>query len=254
MTEDVVRLVGAGRRFGGTVALSGIDLTVRAGERVAVLGASGAGKSTLLGLLNGSLQSSEGRVELFGRATSDLSSRSRRELQRRVGTVSQGLDLIEQVRVLHNVNAGRLAEWGTPRSLASLAWPRPDEHALDALGAVGLGWAVHERTERLSGGERQRVAIARLLVQRPDLVLADEPVASLDPARAAEVLGLLGRVSDALGTLVVTLHQPQLAREHCTRAIGLREGRMVFDTAIADLANDQLDELYARGPGAAESP
>ncbi|GAA1442804.1 phosphonate ABC transporter ATP-binding protein [Mycobacterium cookii] len=246
MNEHVVRLEGAGRSFGASTALTGVDLTIRAGERVAVLGASGAGKSTLLALLNGSLQPSEGSVELFGAATAGLPARTRRGLQRRVGTVSQGLDLIEQVRVLHNVNAGRLAEWGTPRALASLVWPHPDERALGALEAVGLGWAVHERTERLSGGERQRVAIARLLIQRPDLVLADEPVASLDPTRAAEVLGLLGRATDSRGTLVVTLHQPQLARDHCTRAIGLREGRLVFDTPIADLASHLLDELYAR--------
>lgn len=246
MNDVVVRLTGAGRSFGGTRALTGVDLVLRAGERVAVLGASGAGKSTLLALLNGSLEPSEGSVELFGSSVLDLSSRARRELQRRVGTVSQGLDLIEQVRVLHNVNAGRLAEWGTPRALASLVWPRADQRATGALEAVGLGWAVHERTERLSGGERQRVAIARLLVQRPELVLADEPVASLDPTRAAEVLDLLGRVSDASGSLLVTLHQPQLARKHCTRAIGLREGRLVFDTPIDQLAPDRLDELYAR--------
>ncbi len=247
MNEDVVRLTGAGRSFGGTVALTGVDLTIRAGERVAVLGPSGAGKSTLLALLNGSLQPSEGSVRLFGVAPTELSTYSRRRLQRRVGTVSQGLDLIEQVRVLHNVNAGRLAEWGTTRSLVSLVWPRPDQRALVALETVGLGWAVHERTERLSGGERQRVAIARLLIQRPDLVLADEPVASLDPHRAAEVLGLLGRVTDSSGTVVVTLHQPRLARDHCTRAIGLREGRLVFDIPIPELAGDRLDELYAPG-------
>ncbi len=246
MNEVVVRLVGAGRSFGTTRALTGVDLTIRAGERVAVLGASGSGKSTLLALLNGSLEPSEGSVELFGESTAGLSSGSRRELQRRVGTISQGLDLIEQVRVLHNVNAGRLAEWGTSRSLASLVWPRPDQRAAGALEAVGLGWAVHERTERLSGGERQRVAIARLLIQTPELVLADEPVASLDPTRAAEVLDLLGRVTDASGTVLVTLHQPQLARDHCTRAIGLRDGRLVFDTPIGDLAGDRLDQLYAR--------
>ncbi len=239
------RLAGVGRRFGANAALSGVDLTIQAGERVAVLGASGAGKSTLLAMLNGSLQPTEGTVEVFGADTANLRSRERRELQRRVGTISQGLDLVEQVRVLHNVNAGRLAQWSTARSLSSLAWPRPDEPALEALEAVGLGWAVHERTERLSGGERQRVAIARLLVQVPDLVLADEPVASLDPTRAAEILQLLGTVSPG-GALVVTLHQPQLAREHCTRAIGLRDGSLVFDVAIDDLTLEQLNELYAR--------
>lgn len=241
-----MRLHGAGRSFGGAPALSGLDLVIHAGERVAVLGPSGAGKSTLLSLLNGSLEPSSGSVELFGEATAGRTSRARRAHQRRVGTVSQGLDLIEQVRVLHNVNAGRLAEWGTWRSLASLTWPRPDPRALSALESVGLGWAVHERTERLSGGERQRVAIARLLAQRPELVLADEPVASLDPTRAAEILELLARVTGPSGTLIVTLHQPALARAHCTRAIGLRAGRLVFDTPIEHLASDQLDELYAR--------
>ena len=248
MSQVVAALAGAGRRFGDNAALADVDLTIRAGERVAVLGPSGAGKSTLLALLNGSLEPSHGSVELFGHdlgARAGRQQRARRDLQRRIGTVSQGLDLIEQVRVLHNVSAGRLATWGTMRSLASLAWPRPDAPALSALEAVGLGWAVHERTERLSGGERQRVAIARLLVQRPDLVLADEPVASLDPTRAAEVLQLLGRVTDPAGTLVVTLHQPPLARRHCTRAIGLRDGRLVFDAAIDELTDRELDELYA---------
>ncbi len=244
--EVVVRLRGVGRSFGATPALGPVDLTICSGERVAVLGPSGAGKSTLLGLLNGSLEPSEGSVELFGAPTVGLTSRGRRDLQRRIGTISQGLDLIEQVRVLHNVNAGRLAEWSTARALASLAWPRPDQRALDALESVGLEWAVHERTERLSGGERQRVAIARLLIQRPELVLADEPVASLDPTRAGEILRLLSRVSEAIGTLVVTLHQPALAREHCTRAVGLRAGRLVFDIPIAQLAPDRLDGLYAR--------
>jgi len=240
-----VRLRGVGRRFGTNPALSGLDLTIRTGERVAVLGASGAGKSTLLALLNGSLQPTEGEVELFGGTTARLRARQRRELQRRVGTISQDLDLIEQVRVLHNVNAGRLGEWGTARSLISLAWPRPDDLACAAVASVGLEWAVHERTERLSGGERQRVAIARLLLQAPELVLADEPVASLDPTRAAEILELLGAVNP-VGTLVVTLHQPLLAREHCTRAIGLRAGRLVFDEPIERLSTEQLDQLYAR--------
>lgn len=245
MSRVVASLQGAGRRFGGVRALEGIDLTIRAGERVAVLGPSGAGKTTLLALLNGSLEPSEGSVALFGQPTAGGSSQDRRSRQRRVGTVSQGLDLIEQVRVLHNINAGRLAEWGTWRSLTSLVWPRADGQALHALEAVGLRWAVHERTERLSGGERQRVAIARLLLQRPELVLADEPVASLDPIRAAEILRLLGTVTDPGGTLVVTLHQPVLAREHCTRAIGLRDGRMIFDTTIDDLGVAELDELYS---------
>jgi phosphonate transport system ATP-binding protein len=246
-TDTVVRLRGAGRRFGTHVALAPMNLTVLAGERVAVLGSSGAGKSTLLGMLNGSVVATEGTVEIFGEDVAAVPDRELRRVQRRVGTVSQRLDLVEQVRVLHNVNAGRLGRWSAPRALLSMAWPRPDDVVRDALGQVGLGWALHERTERLSGGERQRVAIARMLVQQPDLVLADEPVASLDPTRAAEVLELLGgrvRGDGPRATLLVTLHQPALARAHCTRALGLREGELVFDVAAAELSQGLLDELY----------
>ena len=238
-----VRLRAAGRRFGGQSALSEVDLTVRPGERVAVLGSSGSGKTTLLSLLNGSLRPSVGSVQVLGADLASLSPSSLRAVQRRIGTVTQRLDLIEQVRVLHNVNAGRLASWSTARGMAALAWPRPDRTVLDALRWVDLGWAVHERTERLSGGERQRVAIARLLVQEPDLVLADEPVSSLDPPRAAEVLRLL-RGPTGRTTMVVTLHQPELARQHCTRVIGLRGGRIVLDRPVGDLADADLDELY----------
>lgn len=239
----VVTMTGVGRSFGSHRALDGVDLTVHTGERVALLGASGAGKSTLLSMLNGSLPASEGVLEVFGQVLADLAPSALRRLQCRIGTVSQNLDLIEQVRVLHNVSAGRLGTWGAPRALLSLMRSRPDDEVRSALHSVGMGWAVHERTERLSGGERQRVAIARLLVQQPDLILADEPVSSLDPARAAETLKLL-RAPARGATLIISLHQPELARQHCTRAIGLREGRLVFDVPTAEMDDALLAGLY----------
>jgi phosphonate transport system ATP-binding protein len=243
-SSPVIRLRGAGRRFGSHEALRELDLTVHASERVAVLGTSGAGKSTLLALLNGSLEPTTGSMEVFGEDPARLSAPRRRLLQRRIGSVSQDLALIEQVRVLHNVNAGRLGRWSTPRALASLVWPHSLDVVRDALDRVDLGWALHERTERLSGGERQRVAIARLLVQAPELVVADEPVSSLDPVRAAGILGLLG-TSPTGRTLVVSLHQPELAREHCTRVVGLRQGRIVLDRPAADVSDTALDDLYS---------
>ncbi|MDQ6716448.1 MAG: ATP-binding cassette domain-containing protein [Actinomycetota bacterium] len=245
MTPDVVvRLGAASRRYASHTALDAVDLTIQRGERVGVLGASGAGKSTLLSLLNGSLLATTGTVEVFGQDLRALTPTRLRTLQRRVGTVSQRLDLVDQVRVLHNVNAGRLGQWGTLRALAALSWPRVDATAAAALQQVGLEWAAHERTEVLSGGERQRVAIARLLVQQPELVLADEPVSSLDPARASEILDLLETLSDDV-TLVVSLHQPELARRHCTRVIGLREGRLDFDVPVEQLHDRVLSDLYA---------
>jgi phosphonate transport system ATP-binding protein len=238
------RLVGVERRFGTRVALSGVDLVIEPGERVALLGSSGAGKSTLLALLNGSLTPTSGTVEVLGTALAGLSSSRLRSVQRRIGTISQRLDLVDQVRVLHNVNAGRLGQWGTARALLALVVPRADPAVVSALDRVGLAFAVHERTERLSGGERQRVAIARLLVQDPDLVLADEPVSSLDPSRASEVLELL-RTASPHGTLVVSLHQPELARRYCTRVIGLQGGEVVLDRSVAELRDAELDTLYA---------
>lgn len=243
MSPPVVILRRAGRRFGSHDVLADIDLTIRAGERVAVLGASGAGKSTLLSLLNGSLPATSGEVEVLGTGLARLPPARLRAVQRRIGTISQRLDLVDQVRVLHNVNAGRLGRWSSLRALAALAWPRADAAAVQALDRVGLSWAVHERTERLSGGERQRVAIARLLLQEPELVLADEPVSSLDPTRAAGILQQL--CAPALpATLVVSLHQPELARRYCTRAVGLRGGRLVFDLPANRLDDRVLDELY----------
>ncbi len=239
----VVSLKSVGRRFGRHEALRDIDLSIQPGERVAVLGPSGAGKSTLLAILNGSLPATTGTVEVLGTDMGTSSPAQLRSLQRRIGLVSQRLDLIDQVRVLHNVNAGRLGRWPTWRALTSLVTARPDNEVRDALDRVGLGWAASEHTERLSGGERQRVAIARLLVQRAELVLADEPVSSLDPGRAAEILGLL-EVAAQGSALIVSLHQPELARAHCTRAIGLLSGALVFDLPVSELDKDRLADLY----------
>ncbi len=211
-----------------------------------MLGPSGAGKSTLLAILNGSLSATDGTVTVLDVEIAGVGPSRLRDLQRRIGLVSQRLDLIDQVRVLHNVNAGRLGRWPTWKALASLALARPDEEVRDALQAVGLEWAALERTERLSGGERQRVAIARLLVQQPELVLADEPVSSLDPGRAAEILGLLNIAAEG-SAMVVSLHQPELARTHCTRAIGLSAGQLVFDLPVSDIEDDRLATLYALG-------
>jgi phosphonate transport system ATP-binding protein len=244
VTAPVVRLRGAGRNFGTHPAVGDVDLTIAVGERVAILGASGAGKTTLLSMLNGSLRATSGEVEVLGYNLASLPPARLRAVQRRIGTISQRLDLVEAVRVLHNVNAGRLGQWSTAKALVSLVSPRADQTTTDALDRVGLPWAVHERTERLSGGERQRVAIARLLVQNPELVLADEPVSSLDPARAAGILELLGELTRPV-TVVLSLHQPELARRHCTRAIGLRAGRLVFDLPADRVDDGVLADLYA---------
>ena len=216
-----------------------------AGERVAVIGPSGAGKSTLLALANGAVPPSAGEVRVLGADPGALRGRQLRRLRARVGTVHQHLELVDRLRVVHNVNAGRLGSWPASRAAWSLVSPQGLPEVLDALAQLDLADRVFERTDRLSGGQRQRVAVARLLVQRPELVLADEPVSALDPSLADRVLGLLaGPAVDRGGALVAALHDPALALRHCTRVVGLVAGRMVLDAPAAALSTGDLADFY----------
>ncbi|MGY1844407.1 phosphonate ABC transporter ATP-binding protein [Modestobacter sp. SYSU DS0875] len=241
----VIRLDGVSVRYGGTPALTGVDLTVGAGERVALVGPSGAGKSTLLGLVNGSVQPTAGALRVLGADPAALRGPALRRLRARMGTVHQHLELVGQLRVVHNVNAGRLGDWSAARAAWSLVRPQGMPEVLAALSAVGLADRAYERTERLSGGQRQRVAVARLLVQRPEVVLADEPASALDPVLADSVLGLLaGLAAERNGALVASLHDPALALRHCTRVVGLVDGRVVLDAPAARLTAGDLAEFY----------
>jgi phosphonate transport system ATP-binding protein len=232
-------------RFGGTTALAGVDLAVGPGERVALVGASGAGKSTLLGLANGSVTPTAGSVRVLDADPAALRGRALRRLRARVGTVHQHLELVGQLRVVHNVNGGQLAGWPAARAAWSLLRPQGVPEVAAALDRVGLADRVFERTERLSGGQRQRVAIARLLVQRPDLVLADEPASALDPALADRALDLLGELALARGgALVAALHDPGLVLRHCDRVVGLADGRVVLDSPAAALSAADLTAFY----------
>ncbi|MGY1709252.1 phosphonate ABC transporter ATP-binding protein [Geodermatophilus sp. SYSU D00758] len=232
-------------RFGATTALARVDLTVGPGERVAVVGASGAGKSTLLGVVNGSVPPTAGAVEVLGADPGTLAGRDLRRLRARVGTVHQHLELVGQLRVVHNVNAGRLGAWSPARAAWSLLRPQGVPDVLAALDRVGLADRAFERTERLSGGQRQRVAIARLLVQRPELVLADEPASALDPRLADRALTLLGEPATGRGgALLACLHDPGLALRHCDRVVGLADGRVVLDAPAARLSAADLADFY----------
>ena len=252
--EPAFVLAGVTKRFGGgggsataaAAALAGVDLRVERGEHVALIGPSGAGKSTLLGLLNGSLLPTTGTVRVLGNDLARLGPAARRRVQRRIGTVYQQHHLVENLRVIHNVNAGRLGRWSSARALWSLlAWPQEVPAARDALDRVGIEEALWARTGHLSVGQQQRVALARVLVQDPDVILADEPVAALDPERALDVLGLLRDLGGETGkTLVVSLHQVEMARSHFERIVGLRAGRIVFDGPPAELTPPLISSLY----------
>lgn len=231
---------------GPAAALREVTLTVRRGERVAVIGPSGAGKSTLIRVLNGTLAATTGTATVLGVPPATASQRAARNVQRQVGTVHQRFDLVDQLRVIHNVNAGHLGHWPFWKAALSLFSPREVDPARQALRRVGLEGKMRQRTGDLSGGEQQRVAIARVLVQRPRVVLADEPVASLDPARGREIIDLLHEISRADGmTLLACLHDVDLALDRFERVIGLRGGRIAFDTTPTALRHQDLDDLYA---------
>ena len=244
--EVVVALRGVRVQFGGQAALDGVDLEVRAGERVALVGPSGGGKTTALRLCAAAVAPVAGSVTVLGTdlgpAAGDWEVRA---LRRRIGTVHQQLQLVGPLRVVHNVNAGRLGSWTAGRALRSLVRPRDVDAARRALARVGIADKLYERTDRLSGGEQQRVALARVLLQQPDLILADEPVASLDPARSEEVMDLLGAVvADRARTLLVSLHDFDLARRRCDRLVGLRGGRVQFDLPATRVTDDMGAALY----------
>jgi len=237
----VIRLRSVTVDAGSTRALDDVDLVVRRGERVALVGPSGAGKTTLLMVINGTVVPDRGAVTVLGSAPGSADRRSRT----RVGTVYQQLHLIGPLQVVHNVNAGRLPAWSLGRALWSLVRPQETTAVAEVLDRVGIAHKARERTERLSGGEQQRVAIARVLAQRPEVLLADEPVSSLDPARAREVMDLLRSLAVEAGrTLVVSLHAFALARSHCDRIVGLRGGRVVFDAPAAAVGDDMAAALY----------
>jgi phosphonate transport system ATP-binding protein len=238
-------------RYGRHTVLNGVSCAVRRGERVAILGASGAGKTSLLRAINGFVPAASGSILVDDIEVNKLRARGLRELRSRIGVISQRHDLVDNLSVHQNVMAGALGRWSSWHALRFLLWPLETELdvARGALRRVGLEHKLRMRTSNLSGGEHQRVAIARALVQDPILMLADEPVASLDPELSQQTLELLCRLAEESGvTLLCTLHQPHLAEHYFERIIEMRGGEIIRERKGAG----RLDtpELYpALGEG-----
>ena len=240
-------LLGAGVSYAGGVAVDGIDLKVAPGEAIGLVGPSGAGKTTLLRLLATALGPTHGRVLIGGEDPESLSPGRRRELRSRIGFVHQDLRLIPNLRVIRNVLAGRLGRLSLVASARLLFMPPRSEvrRVHNLLQRVGIGDKLFERTDRLSGGEQQRVAIARALYQKPVALFADEPISSLDPARARDTMSLLLDVCrEHKLTLCASLHDLDVARQLLPRLVGLRHGRMVFDRPTNQLTTEDFAELY----------
>ena len=236
-------------------ALLDIDsLDIRHGERIAIVGHNGAGKSTLLRLLTGFMPAAHGTVEVLGRdLTVRPSDQELRALRREVGQIHQGLHLVARLSALENVligSLGRVVGW---RSWVRYFPAAELARAEAALHAVGLLARARTRADKLSGGERQKVAIARLLVQQPKLILADEPTASLDPAAAGEVCHLLAQAARQ-ATLISVVHNPSLLPLLADRVIGLKNGRIAFDLPLAAVDDQKLTNLYRPDEAAPATP
>ena len=232
-------------RFGKKAAVDNASFSVVAGSFVGVIGRSGAGKSTLLRMINRLAPASEGRVLYRGVDVTALRGKQLRQWRARSAMIFQQFNLVGRLDVLTNVLMGRLSEIPSWRSLAQL-WPEQDVAiAMSALEQFDMASLAAQRADQLSGGQQQRVAIARALVQEPDIILADEPIASLDPRNTKIVMDALLRINKHFGiTVLCNLHSLDLARSYCDRLIGMASGRIVFDGAPAALTEHIARELY----------
>jgi len=242
---------------GGTRALDGVSLDIARGEFVVLIGLSGSGKSTLLRCLNRLVEPTSGRILFDGIEVTAARGAALRRIRRRMGMIFQQFNLVKRASVFQNVLAGRLGYRSVWRTIASRPAGEDIKLAFDNLGRVGILEKAYARADMLSGGQQQRVGIARALMQRPDVMLADEPVASLDPATSHSVMKYLEEINKKDGiTVICALHFLSLARRYGTRVIALKAGRVAFDGKPGDIDERRFKEIYGEdaveveiGPG-----
>jgi len=241
----MLQLDGIGKDFGRHRAVDGVTLSIPRGQFVGVIGRSGAGKSTMLRMINRLTDPTAGRITWDGHDITALRGAPLRDWRRRCAMIFQQFNLVGRLDVLNNALIGRLAHTPIWRALPKF-WTEADRAiAMAALDQFDIATLAAERAENLSGGQQQRVAICRALLQEPEIVLADEPVASLDPRNTRIVMDALLRINRHYGlTVLCNLHSLDLARGYCDRLVGMAAGRVVFDDVPAALTDDVARELY----------
>ncbi len=236
---------GLTKQFGEHTAVDRVSLEVNAGSFVSVIGRSGAGKSTLLRMINRLNEPTQGSIEYDGVVVTDLKGVALNEWRRNCAMVFQQFNLVGRLDVLTNVLMGRLTTVPTWRALLTL-WSDKDKlDALETLDRFGMADFAAQRCDQLSGGQQQRVALCRALVQKPQIILADEPIASLDPKNTLMVMEALKRINKELGiTVICNLHDLDIARDYCDRLVGMSDGRVVFDDVPEQFTQTLVHELY----------
>ena len=241
----MLELVHLNRRFGDKLAVANASLHIAEGEMIGIIGRSGAGKSTLLRLINRLIDPTDGQILADGKDVAKLRGAELRAWRARTAMIFQQFNLVNRLDVLTNVLCGRLNKMSGPRVLLKMFTPAERAMAIRALDRLGVADVALNRADTLSGGQQQRVAIARALMQEPRIVLADEPIASLDPLNAKIVMDALADINRRDGITVLTnLHTLDTARSYCRRIIGMSAGRIVFDGAPEDLTEPAVRAIY----------
>lgn len=244
----MLELYSLKKSFGQVNAIDEVTVTIEAGQMVGIIGRSGAGKSTLLRLVNRLIEPSNGKILFNGRDITKLKGRDLRLWRASCAMIFQQFNLVERMDVLTNVLIGRVAHQGVLSTVVRRFSAEETAMAAQALDRLDLLPQALQKAGTLSGGQQQRVAIAKALLQRPEIMLADEPIASLDPANAAKVMDALRRINREDGiTVLVNLHTLDTARAYCDRIIAMRAGRVVFEGSPDELTRERLKEIYGIG-------
>ena len=232
---------------GGVLALEDVSFEVPEGEFLAVIGLSGSGKSTLLRCINRLIEPTEGRITWNGEDITTANQEDLRRIRRRIGMVFQHFNLVNRSKVITNVLSGRLGYTNPALSIVNRFSKADIERAMAQLDRVGLAEKAESRADELSGGQQQRVGIARAMIQSPDLILADEPVASLDPVLAHSIMQYLQAINrDDDATVLCSLHFLDLVHAYADRAIALNEGKLVFEGAPNEIDDEKFKEIYGK--------
>ncbi|AIF44999.1 phosphonate ABC transporter ATP-binding protein [Virgibacillus sp. SK37] len=229
----------------GLLALKDIDLQIKQGEYVAIIGLSGAGKSTLLRCINRMHDITGGSLTVDSAELNTLKGKGTRQLRRKIGMIFQSFNLVTRISVIKNVLVSFVPEMPLWRKLLGIFTEKEKKQALIALDKVGILDKAYIRVDQLSGGQQQRVALARTLAQNPKIILADEPVASLDPLTANQVMEDFRRINQELNmTVIMNIHHVELALDYATRVIGIHAGEIVYDGRSEDVTDETLDQIY----------